>query len=479
MSVVLIDANGVEFRQTLTLTTEMANYTYTFTYDGTATSGKLDFEFGNISAASVPAVITMDNITVSGSEVVNGTFDQVLAWGSWAQNWDPMGNVALTIVDGQLVADVTALGGAFWGVQLFQEGFELVPGATYTIMFDLMASVERDFNVVLIDGNGAEFRKAYNATTGMETYMYTFVYDGSSEVGKLDFEFGNISAASVPAVFTMDNIMLFRDFSNAAEVDPGTGEEPTTDWVAWGALTATAVENGTEFTYTDTPTEWWNNNAQLAVESFDGTKDAILFTFTGVLDQTYLFKIEGGGVSQEISVTATGVSQVVELPLIALSETERAGLNLIIFFATTVGGSGTALVEGWEYPAAPAPAYIGYGMDVVIGDPDVTITYTDITVGAWWTKNVQGVIDSFDGTQTSVVFNFTGEDTQTYLFKVEGNGVSREISAVADGTSQSITLDLSDLTETERAGLVLLVIFCQTEGASGTLVFHGWEYPTA
>jgi hypothetical protein len=35
------------------------------------------------------------------------------------------------------------------------------------------------------------------------------------------------------------------------------------------------------------------------------------------------------------------------------------------------------------------------------------------------------------------------------------------------------------MTEAQRDGLNLIVIFSKTEGASGTLVVKNWEYPTA
>ncbi len=106
---------------------------------------------------------------------------------------------------------MTALGNYNWSVQLFQEGLGLVPGATYTIMFDAKASVARDINAVLI--TDVENRETFSLTTEMATYSFTFVYNGMNESGKIDFEMGVIGDSPVPAVITLDNIMLFRNLN--------------------------------------------------------------------------------------------------------------------------------------------------------------------------------------------------------------------------------------------------------------------------
>lgn len=215
MSLVLI--TDVENRQTFNLTTDMQTFTFTFIYSGTATTGKIDFELGNISAASVPSIVTFDNIAMTDGTnpvtIVNGTFDQVIGWNTWAQDWGATGAIDISIVDQQLNANVTAVSEQFWSVQLFQEGIEVANGNVYIISFQAKADVARDFNVVFIDGNGVEFRQTFNLTTDMQTFTFTFLYNGTASTGKLDFEFGNISVESVPALITMDNIYFYRSFN--------------------------------------------------------------------------------------------------------------------------------------------------------------------------------------------------------------------------------------------------------------------------
>ena len=209
----LVLITDVENRETFSLTTEMTTYTFTFTYNGSATTGKIDFEFGVIGTAPVPAVITLDNIAMDNdAAVVNGTFD-TYAWNMWAQDWDEGAGVAVAgmeVVNGELVVTVDALGSYNWSIQLFQENIPLVVGATYTIVFDAKADAARDINFKLI--TDVEDLYVASLTTEMQTFSYTFVYSGSLELGKVDFELGVIGTATA-GVVTFDNILLFRNFN--------------------------------------------------------------------------------------------------------------------------------------------------------------------------------------------------------------------------------------------------------------------------
>ncbi|PKK92468.1 MAG: hypothetical protein CVV62_00170, partial [Tenericutes bacterium HGW-Tenericutes-7] len=267
INVKLIDGNGAESFTTIALTATMDTYTFEFLYEGTSTTGKLDFELGLI-ADSVAGTVTFDNIKFEEVEseavvpatdqVVNGTFDKVIGWSTWAQDWEPVAGVTISQELGQLLVDVTALGGANWGVQLFQENVTLIEGATYTLTFVAKASVARDMNFVLIDGNGAEFRETFNLTDEFVVYTFTFLYDGTSTVGKLDFELGNISAASVPALITFEEVNFFRNFNPQEE----PVVEPTEEvWTGYG-MTLVETETEITITYADTPEQWWTINAQ-------------------------------------------------------------------------------------------------------------------------------------------------------------------------------------------------------------------------
>jgi len=253
---------------------------------------------------------------------------------------------------------------------------------------------------------------------------------------------------------------------------------PEIVWIGYG-LTVLETETDVTITYGATPANWWENNAQLTVVNFDGTKEEIKFTFTGVVGHEYLFKIEGGGQARELSLVADGTEQELILSLVTMTEAQRNALSLIIVFVKTPGAEGSVVVKNWEYVEgeAAAPVWMGYGLTVVQTETEVSITYAN-TPGAWWSNNAQLAIVDFDGTQEGILFTFTGVAGQTYVFKIEGNGQFREVEVVADGTLQELLIDLSTMTEAQRDGLVLIVIFSKTEGASGTLVVRNWEYPT-
>ena len=119
--------------------------------------------------------------------------------------------------------------------------------------------------------------------------------------------------------------------------------------------------------------------------------------------------------------------------------------------------------------------WVGYGYDVTSSDTSVQVSYTDIP-GDWWVVNTQFIINAIDTTRGSVIFTFTGVEGHSYLFKIEGDGVFTELSSVATGEEQTLTLDLTTFTQAQRALLNLLVVFVQTPGAQGSLYLHSVAY---
>jgi hypothetical protein len=114
-------------------------------------------------------------------------------------------------------------------------------------------------------------------------------------------------------------------------------------------------------------------------------------------------------------------------------------------------------------------------MTLVETETEITITYAD-TPEQWWTINAQGSLVEFDGTNNAIIFTITGEAGQSYLFKIEGGGAAKEMTHIASGVQEEVILDLSSLTETERNGLNLVIIFSNVQGQTGTIVLHGWAY---
>ena len=127
-----------------------------------------------------------------------------------------------------------------------------------------------------------------------------------------------------------------------------TAEIPAPEWKGFG-LTVVDTDTNVSITYANTPGEWWNNNAQLSIPDFDGTKTAIVLVYTGVAGQEYVFKIEGGGMNKEVTVSADGTQQTYILDLSTFTEAQRDAFTLLVIFAKTTGGSGTLVLNDWTY----------------------------------------------------------------------------------------------------------------------------------
>ncbi|MFW5894564.1 MAG: carbohydrate binding domain-containing protein [Bacillota bacterium] len=218
----IIDSDGAEEVYTPELSTSMDTYTHDFTYEGNATSGKISIELGDIGDAT-PGTTTFDNISVvelddsdevvDDSELVtNGTFDEILDWGTWAEESI---TTSSDVVDGEYVFTYEDLGDDHenWAIQMFQDDREFTIGETYTFEFDMKADHDRDINAKIISGD-YEILNEVSLTTDMTHYEYTFDYEGPEELANINFEFGNIGDdANDKGTITLDNVMLYRNFN--------------------------------------------------------------------------------------------------------------------------------------------------------------------------------------------------------------------------------------------------------------------------
>lgn len=131
-----------------------------------------------------------------------------------------------------------------------------------------------------------------------------------------------------------------------------TQEEETVyllgEWLGFG-FGVEQTENLATMSYENIPSEWWVINAQLPLDSFDVTRASIIFTFTGVEDHSYLFKIEGENYDKELAILGTGDKQTLELDLSGLTEVQRAELDLIVLFVRTTGAAGDIIIHSVQY----------------------------------------------------------------------------------------------------------------------------------
>ncbi|PKK96649.1 MAG: hypothetical protein CVV58_05290, partial [Tenericutes bacterium HGW-Tenericutes-3] len=416
-----------------------------------------------------------------GQMLINPDFSNGTAgWDSSDVVYNADGSsMTLSVEDGALKAEVVA-GSNVWTPRFGQMNVPFEQGKAYKVSFEAKSSVEKIINLQvgeLLSGAPyfTDFKPSQTEhrtiTTEWATYEYSFMMTLDNPRGGVLFELGAISGVAVDATIWFDNISIEETTITGDSVVPAiSGVKATTNilidstfdpltgvsamdnidgditanisveiytvvgevetlvtavdtsveavykivytvsdaagnetvaetlativlelnWVGYG-MTVTESDTDVTITYTATPAEWWNNNAQLEVSDFDGTKDSVLFTFTGVAGQEYLFKIEGGGSAKELAIIADGTEQQLLLPLDEMTEAQRDGLNLIIVFVKTLDAAGTLVVNNWEY----GPSWIGYGLTVVETATDVSITYT-ATPAQWWNNNAQLKVVNFD-----------------------------------------------------------------------------------
>ncbi len=215
---------GLEFAETFTITETMETYTFDFVFDSSLDFGRVSIELGAMGDA-VPGEIIFDNISmveldeeedvIEGSErITNGTFDQIVGWHHWSQDWDNIPVVSKEVVDGELVFTIDeTLGDEPWSIQLFQALDGLTPNATYVFEFEMRASEPRDINAKMIVQPGTlEWVELVSLTEEMQHFVFIVEFDFDSTEAVLNFEFGNFDDAEVGEI-VVDNVKVYRTFN--------------------------------------------------------------------------------------------------------------------------------------------------------------------------------------------------------------------------------------------------------------------------
>jgi hypothetical protein len=248
-------------------------------------------------------------------------------------------------------------------------------------------------------------------------------------------------------------------------------------WIGYSTV-VTQGATSTSIAYENpTPADWVRNTQLRLTAPFDQAKEGVEFDFTGKAGDEYLFKVEGPGVASERMVTATGNPQTHIITLSNFTPSQRATLNLFVIFARTSGSAGTIVVRDWKYvdsvtPVAPVWRAEG-GATATMNGNAMTFTYTARV--NFWDQNAQLEVLGFDSTKTSLTVAFTGVATQQYMFSVEFFGGRREFIVTATGAAQTTTLDLSSLTQEERASINKFVIFSYTMSDAGSITVTSWN----
>ena len=209
------------------LTTSMATYTYEFTTpaEGQMSDLVFGFEFGSTTNAAVTTV-SFDNISIlekdnaSAVQVVsNGDATSPEGWTMFNENGSA---TTLSLVDGGLQVELTALGGLGYQPHLYQMIDSLTAG-TYTIKVVVSADVARDLNinvslpnsgyaVILPDQTPVTFTTLENDQVEVSV---TFTVTAEITNVKVEIDFGTLGgdAVSTTGTFVLEQIYIYQIYS--------------------------------------------------------------------------------------------------------------------------------------------------------------------------------------------------------------------------------------------------------------------------
>jgi len=232
------------YSELISITTEMATYTTTFTLDDEEADysvlAQFKLEMGLLFAGETSGQFILDNVIIEVEEgeefvdaemIVNGDFDGpnlAEGWRAFTNNWE--GTVGeLVPVNGALIFDITAINAMTdnWKLQVIQDAFALgtgednegsmqfVAGNTYRVTFDASASVAGDVNLAIGHAGGGwteYYSELISITTEMATYTTTFTLDDEeadySVLAQFKLEMGLLFAGETSGQFMLDNVKI-------------------------------------------------------------------------------------------------------------------------------------------------------------------------------------------------------------------------------------------------------------------------------
>jgi uncharacterized repeat protein (TIGR02543 family) len=271
------------------------------------------------------------------------------------------------------------------------------------------------------------------------------------------------------------NIKVVRDGSYEIELTVGA-ITTTTSVERVGDLARLA--GGLFLVGTVTTPEWTPSDTSLSLADTNG--DGKYYgVFTLGLNKEFKLK---SGTAWDVGFDA-GFDRVASMPTGAFAD---AGGSIKVLVGTPQLPDAFLIetrIVGDSVRIVISPAWRNYGFPSMNYAPTTgtSIGYLN-TNFSFWEANAQLSIYTFDGAKTSVIFDFTGVAGHEYLFKIEQRGQPNAVEArvVATGARQTFTLDLSGKTVEQRALFNLFVFFhtAPTNPVSGTIVVHGWSYPS-
>ncbi|MBU3158457.1 carbohydrate binding domain-containing protein [Clostridium frigoris] len=216
--------------QTINLTTEMEEKTFSFTMDdATDLESQIVFELGGDNngvyiddVSLIPTYEFIDYSVIDCYPLKNGDFSKGL------DLWTPYPNIGdggvstITSANGEAKISVTAPGPNPYSVMLNQEGLKFTKGVEYLLAFDVKSSAARNITATIDNADYDQYlSKTVQAGTEFTHYEYTLKLSKDDTVN-LKFLLGNVDA-EVPTSahdIIIDNVKL--EAKNAPFKNPPT-----------------------------------------------------------------------------------------------------------------------------------------------------------------------------------------------------------------------------------------------------------------
>nr|WP_283094452.1 carbohydrate binding domain-containing protein [Paenibacillus sp. ATY16] len=418
------DGHTVYASKDFTIGTAMGNQEFTFTMPVGVTDeeGQLVFGLGgndaDVAIDNVSLIrTTNNNFDFTGVDLFplkNGDFFAGLL--NWEQNTQDGGAAQFSTENGAAKLTITSLGNQPYSNMLIQGGMSFKKGLTYTLEFDVKASVARDLQATLENASYVRrFDSGVQAVGTDWTHMKFTVRPAADELLALKIMLGKTPGGAVGTVW-IDNVVL--EVENAPVKRPPTMVADSTDNLAGQEITIPFADDAA-----------WRG-AITSVSVNGAALNAAQYTVTaGVLTlHSDVFSVDG---NYPVKVAATGYGDAV------LTQQVFSGDgNLVLNGSFT---NGTANWESWkgadDYSSISvedekAAIQINYNGGL---DPQWSVPYTwstqfmqsgiklkagktyELSFKAWSTVNRPILVEltGYSGNQ-QVLFNLTGDSSTVY-----------------------------------------------------------------
>ena len=254
------------------------------------------------------------------------------------------------------------------------------------------------------------------------------------------------------------------------------------------------IDDTTVVTYTKSDTYQF---ASTEISGDYGKFEYINFKVKGTSGDAVLFKVEGNGKSKEMTIPFDGNEQTYTLDLRGFTREERQAFNKVLMFAApgNAEATGTYTVIDAYYSSTFDGTNFEYPTNVYNGTSntfDVNANWHDSGDGVYEVLNdvspfevsydkgnyeypaLRSKVSGLFGNFKKLTFGLELPVGKSAIVKVEGTGVGKEITVDGAGAYAFGTLDLSDLTVTQRNNIakVLIMVEPGTKNVTGTFKIH-------